>query len=64
LENQVNPKDVFKRVSFEEMKEALQEWLSPEDEAEEGDIIDDEKEEEVTSSTSKELFVENCSKPK
>ena len=43
LENQKNPLEVFKKYSFDEMKEALQEWLSP-DEAEEGDIIDDEKE--------------------
>ena len=47
LEDQVNPIDVFKRVSFEEMKEALQSWLTPEDSAGEGDIIDDEKEDEV-----------------
>ena len=44
LENQKNPLEVFKRYSFDEMKEALQEWLAPEDEAQEGDIIDDEKE--------------------
>ena len=50
LENQPNPKEVFKRYSFDEMKNALQEWLSPE-EAEEGDIIDDEKEEEVIATT-------------
>ena len=43
LENQKNPKEVFKKYSFDEMKEALQNWLSP-DEPEEGDIIDDEKE--------------------
>jgi hypothetical protein len=42
LEDQVNPIDVFKRISFEEMKEALQSWLTPE--AEEGSIVDDEKE--------------------
>jgi len=44
LEDQKNPLEVFKRYSFDEMKEALQEWLAPEDEAQEGDIIDDEKE--------------------
>ena len=44
LENQKNPLEVFKRYSFDEMKEALQEWLAPEEEAQEGDIIDDEKE--------------------
>ena len=47
LEDQVNPVDVFKRVPFEEMKEALQSWLTPEDAASEGDIIDDEKENEA-----------------
>ena len=44
LENQKNPLEVFKRYSFDEMKTALQEWLAPEDEAQEGDIIDDERE--------------------
>ena len=44
LENQPNPMEVFKRYSFEDMKAALQEWLTPE-EPEEGSIIDDEKEE-------------------
>jgi hypothetical protein len=44
LENQPNPMDVFKRYSFDDMKAALQEWLTPE-EPEEGSIIDDEKEE-------------------
>ena len=43
LENQPNPMEVFKRYSFEDMKAALQEWLTPE-EPEEGSIIDDEKE--------------------
>jgi hypothetical protein len=47
LEDQVNPIDVFKRISFEEMKEALQSWLTPE--AEEGSIVDDEKEPEIES---------------
>jgi hypothetical protein len=41
---------VFKRYSFEDMKAALQEWLTPE-EPEEGSIIDDEKEEEVAPVT-------------
>ena len=47
LENQPNPKEVFKKYTFDEMKQALQEWLTPEDEYQEGSIIDDEKEEEV-----------------
>jgi hypothetical protein len=45
LDNQPNPLEIFKRHSFDEMKEHLQNWLSPEDEAGEGDIIDDEKDE-------------------
>jgi len=47
LENQPNPMDVFKKYSYDEMKLALQEWLTPEDEYEEGAIIDDEKEEKA-----------------
>ena len=47
LSNQPNPMEVFKKYSYDEMKQALQEWLTPEDEYEEGAIIDDEKEEEV-----------------
>jgi hypothetical protein len=39
LENQADPMKVFKPLSYDEMKEALQEWLSPEDSEEEGDII-------------------------
>jgi len=53
LENQPNPLEIFKRYSFDEMKQALQDWLAPEDEAQEGDIIDDEKEEEVVSTPQK-----------
>lgn len=49
LENQPNPMEVFKKYSYDEMKQALQEWLTPEDEYSEGDIIDDEKEEEVVT---------------
>jgi hypothetical protein len=45
LNEQPNPVETFKRYTFEEMKGALQKYLSPE--AEEGDIIDDEKEVEV-----------------
>jgi len=51
LENQVNPSEVFKKVSYEEMKEALESWLTPEDAAQEGDIIDDEKEVEEAPKT-------------
>ena len=39
LDNQPNPVDLFKRYTFDEMKSALEKWLSPEDAAEEGDII-------------------------
>tara|TARA_B110000858_G_C17767905_1_gene457985 strand:+ start:844 stop:1680 length:837 start_codon:yes stop_codon:yes gene_type:complete len=37
LENQADPMKVFKPLSYDEMKEALQEWLAPED-SEEGTI--------------------------
>ena len=53
LDNQPNPMEVFKKYSYEEMKQSLQEWLTPEDEYEEGAIIDDEKEEEVVEKPSK-----------
>jgi hypothetical protein len=52
LKEQPNPSDSFKKYTFEEMKSALEKWLSPGDEAEEGDIIDeknDEFEDETTS---------------
>lgn len=39
LKEQPNPKEVFKRFSFDEMKDALVKWLSPEDAESEGDII-------------------------
>jgi hypothetical protein len=39
LKTQPNPKELFKRYSFDEMKSALEKWLSPEDANEEGDII-------------------------
>ncbi len=47
LENQVDPQGVFKKIPYEEMKEALESWLTPEDVAQEGDIIDDEKETDI-----------------
>ena len=34
LEDQVDPKKVFKPLSYDEMKSALQEWLTPEDDGE------------------------------
>ena len=64
LETQVDPKTVFKKYSFDEMKEALQEWLAPEDEAQEGDIIDDEKEEEVVAATPQKNYALKTPAPK
>ena len=58
LEDQVDPLKVFKPLPFDEMKAALQEWLSPEDE-DEGSIIsethegfEDDKKEETKSNYS------------
>jgi hypothetical protein len=39
LNEQADPMKVFKPLPYDEMKSALQEWLSPEDSEEEGDII-------------------------
>ena len=39
LENQPDPMKIFKRYTFDEVKAALQSWLTPEDEEKEGDII-------------------------
>ena len=39
LKEQPNPEELFKRYSFDEMKSALEKWLSPEDAADEGEII-------------------------
>ena len=39
LKEQPEPNKLFKRFTFEEMKSALEKWLSPEDANEEGDII-------------------------
>jgi hypothetical protein len=39
LKTQPNPEELFKRYSFDEMKSALEKWLSPDDAAEEGDIV-------------------------
>jgi len=41
LSEQPNPTDSFKKYTFEEIKSALEKWLTPSDEAEEGDIIDE-----------------------
>ena len=47
LSDQPNPEEVFKKWSYEEMKQSLVKFLVPEDSTEEGDIIDNEKEPEV-----------------
>ena len=39
LEEQADPMKVFKPLAYDEMKAALQEWLSPEDSEEEGAIV-------------------------
>ena len=39
LNDQADPMKVFKPLSYDEMKEALQEWLAPEGEEEEDSII-------------------------
>jgi hypothetical protein len=39
LDEQADPKKVFKALSYDEMKSALQEWLTPEGEEEEDSII-------------------------
>jgi len=39
LNDQPDPKKVFKPLSYDDMKQNLQEWLSPEDAENEGDII-------------------------
>jgi hypothetical protein len=43
LDDQSNPLDVFKRYPFEDMKNNLQTFLAPEESAQEGDIIDEGK---------------------
>jgi hypothetical protein len=48
-DNQPNPKETFKPFTFDEMKLALQNWLTPE--STEGSIIDDEKEVEEAPKT-------------
>jgi len=37
LDNQPNPMETFKKYSYDEMKQALQEWLNPESETEEAE---------------------------
>jgi hypothetical protein len=55
LEEQPDPSTLFKRYTFEEMKEALEKWLTPEEEGEEayeeGAIIDEDTNESSTSNS-------------
>jgi hypothetical protein len=41
LEEQITPLDAFKKYTFDEMKEILQNWLSPESEDNNGEESDD-----------------------
>ena len=45
MQDQVNPKDLFKNriVEYDQTKQYLASWLSPEGSAQEGDIIDEDK---------------------
>ena len=45
LEDQVNPKDLFKNriVEYKQTKQYLASWVNPEGSVEEGDIIDEDK---------------------
>jgi hypothetical protein len=57
LDDQVNPKDIYKMLPFDEIKAALQEWLNPEEPAEEefpsdGLLVVEEKEEKPESNYS------------
>ena len=47
LEEQINPLDAFKKYTFDEMKEILQNWLSPESE----DNNEEESEDNVGTAT-------------
>jgi hypothetical protein len=64
LEDQRDPKEVFKRYSFEEMKEALESFLTPEDGAQEGDIIDEDKNEAPKTNYSMNTSKENVKQTK
>jgi hypothetical protein len=47
LEEQENPLDLYKPLPFDTIKQALQEWLNPEDEAEE--VVEEEEVEETVA---------------
>ena len=52
LDNQPNPMETFKKYSYDEMKQALQEWLNPED-------TESETEEETTEEPASDLPWDN-----
>ena len=52
LEEQENPKDLYKPLPFDTIKQALQEWLNPEDEEEATEEVVDEVKEEPKSNYS------------
>jgi hypothetical protein len=52
LENQVDPLKIYKALSYDEMKQALQEWLTPEDEGDEEETVLEEEEESFIKSKS------------
>ena len=52
LEEQENPKDLYKPLPFDTIKQALQEWLNPEDEEEVTEEVVDEVKEEPKSNYS------------
>jgi len=52
LEEQENPKDMYKPLPFDTIKQALQEWLNPEDESEIEEEVEDEVKEEPKSNYS------------
>jgi hypothetical protein len=52
LENQPNPMETFKKYSYDEMKQALQEWLNPED-------VEETTEEETTEAPASDLPWDN-----
>ena len=53
LDDQVNPKDIYKMLPFDDIKAALQEWLNPEEDEDftpsDGLLVVEEKEEKGTN---------------
>jgi hypothetical protein len=52
LEEQENPKDLYKPLPFDTIKQALQEWLNPDEEVGMEEVIVDEVKEEPKSNYS------------